>query len=606
MMRVITIAAVVALVSAAHASRLVLMSEDFEHGGTFPPPGWTVESQGPGANWELAGNSADYWARVRGTADFNAQDERLISPIVNCTGYPAGLKLKFWTYYEVYSSQATDTAFIDVSTNGGSSWQTIRKYYGATQGYNPDSVAVPQAANQSQVRFRWRYYAPSWEHRKQWQIDDVVFEAGVAHDVGVDSLMGPSANDRLRAGASVRVWARVRNYTANAESGVQVTCTSNPAGYSSSTTIPSLAGYASTLVSFPSLWTVPASGTYTLTATTSLASDGDPSNDASSAAGLTPVSFAASEPLLLSYEDATQRDAYQAALAGLGVASNTWDRATQGNLYGLDAWTTVIFAVANGAYPLPAAQMALMRFFDEGTAARGPKYLLISGDDIGHFFHIGVLSSEFFTAYLHATCDGGYVSPPGAATFSAPPCSYIGGVASTDTLAVNQYYADEIGADAQAETLYAWQWSPVAVPVAIQYASPEREHVFLGFNFSDITSATQRQDLLGRILAWFAGPPAPAPITQFDVTAVGTTVTLAWPTDPSWVCPTFRIYRSTTAFFLPGAVYQQVASSPFTDPGAAADPAVNYFYRVAPVDFGVEGSPSPTKGVFDFDTPYVP
>lgn len=599
--KVVLLALALAVLSPSQAGRLVLMSEDFEHGGAFPPPGWTVQSAGPGANWELAGNPSDYWARVRGTADFNAQDERLISPVVNCTGYSSGLVLKFWTYYEVYSPAATDTAFVDVSLNGGSTWQTIRKYYGSTQGYDPDSIPVPQAANQSQVRFRWRYYAPNWEHRKQWQIDDIVFEAGVAHDVGVDSVMGPSTGDRVRAGAQVRLWARVRNYTSNPETNVQVTCTSSPPGYSSSLVIPSLAGSQSLLVSFPALWTVPSSGTYSFTATTSLAGDGDPSNNSASISGVTPISFAANHPVLLSFGDTAERDAYQAALASLGVAYNSWDRENLGNLYGLEAWPLVLFPVPSGFYPSKAEQISLMRFLDEGSAS-ARKALLISGDNLGHFFHIGVLPAEFFTTYLHATSDGGYVSPPGSTTFVAAPCTYIGGNAVTDTLVVNQYYADEIGADAQAETLYAWQWTPVVVPVAIQYSSPARAHVFLGFDFSDVTAPSQRQVLLQRILTWLNGIPAPAPITTLSISATGPAVTLTWQWDPSWVCPSFRVYRSTSPYAFPSAPFQQVTGTSFVDPQGAGNPSVNYFYRVAPVDFGLEGAPSPRVGAFDYST----
>ncbi|MCU0612184.1 MAG: hypothetical protein MUE60_10395, partial [Candidatus Eisenbacteria bacterium] len=214
--------------------------------------------------------------------------------------------------------------------------------------------------------------------------------------------------------------------------------------------------------------------------------------------------------------------------------------------------------------------------------------------------------AQFFEDYLHAVSDGGEVSPAGATTFSAPPCNYIGGIAATDTLAVNQDFADEIGADAQAETLYAWQWLPVPVPVAIQFASPAREHVLLGFDFTDVTAAAQRQALLGRILSWFSGPPAPAAIGAVSISASGNNAVLSWATDPSWVCPVFRVYRGTTAYFLPGVVYQEAAASPFIDAGAVGNTAINYFYRVAPVDFDVEGAPSPVVGEFDYEVLYVP
>jgi hypothetical protein len=139
--------------------------------------------------------------------------------------------------------------------------------------------------------------------------------------------------------------------------------------------------------------------------------------------------------------------------------------------------------------------------------------------------------------------------------------------------------------------------------VAIQYASPLREHVLLGFQFDELRFAAERNALMGQILAWFAGPPAPAGMGTVSISAAGANITLTWATDPSWVCPTYRIYRATSAFSPSGAPYDATDASPYTDTGAAGNPAVNYFYRVAPVDLGVEGAQSATVGEFDLALP---
>ena len=589
--------------------RLVLLTEDF--GGTgdpFPPTGWIVDSQGPGGDWAQAGNPIDAHARARETSTLD-QDERLISPAIDCSGYSSGLKLKWWNFYQVYfpSAADTDTGFVEVSTDNGMTWTTLKFYTANNFAHNPDSADVPQAANQSQVKFRWRYDAPYNVYRKYWEVDDILFEAGIGHDVGVDSMMGPSTGDNLIGGGQVKVYARVRNFTTNDETNVPVSCFSVPAGYSSSTTVSDLPAGETALVSFPDLWTVPTSGSYELTAQTTLGTDGDPSNNSSSAGNLTPVSLTVSESVLLSWQATDERDAYISALTAIGIGYDSWDRGTNGNLYGLDAWSAVVFSEAPGLAPAYQEAVALMRFLDAGDGSQAKAHLLITGDNIGRYYDQGVLSVEFFEEYLHAWCDGSEVSSGSTRTFSAAPCTYIGGSVDTDTLSVDQSSstrrADKIGADAFAETLYAWQWTPPEFPVAIQFSNEDREHVFLGFSFSDIIGSTAREALLERIFYWFEGPPQPAAIADVSIEIIGTTVRLSWLDQPSWTCPSFRIYRSTEAFFEPSVLYNETDASPFDDTGAAGNEAVNYFYMVAPVDYGVEGNASESRGEFDYLLP---
>ena len=151
----------------------VLLSEDFNHGGS-DPPGWTIidggSNSGPPGRWHAVfEGDSDYYIESNsddeGTG--STQDEELISPSVNCLG-KTGVFLRFWTQY---SHWFVDQGDVDVSVDGGITWTTVMTFNAdITPGkvYTVDISSI--ADNQPDVRFRFHFVS---SNQGWWRIDDV-------------------------------------------------------------------------------------------------------------------------------------------------------------------------------------------------------------------------------------------------------------------------------------------------------------------------------------------------------------------------------------------------------------------------------------------------
>ncbi|MDP2349824.1 MAG: choice-of-anchor J domain-containing protein [Chloroflexota bacterium] len=157
---------------------LPLLGETFE--GTFPPSGWTVvnNAANPGNVWKRN----DVWGEVNftggtgfsaaassdkagsGSGAFNTE---LRSPSVVMPATPLTLKFK-----NNLRRLATDTGYLDVSTNGGTTWTNLLTIT-ATE-VAERTVNMATYASQT-IILRWKYTSGDWEYR--WQIDDVSLAA---------------------------------------------------------------------------------------------------------------------------------------------------------------------------------------------------------------------------------------------------------------------------------------------------------------------------------------------------------------------------------------------------------------------------------------------
>ncbi|RKX22619.1 MAG: hypothetical protein DRP45_11215, partial [Candidatus Zixiibacteriota bacterium] len=178
--------------------------EDWGPYGDNPPPGWTIEDHGDEspATWNTndwhryehtilekfkgiskenlmkkgaphlpapPGNKqgTDYLARVYYSPIEN-QDEWLITPELDLSGYTT-LTLQFWHYYYDYYYDDTDTGFVDVSTDGGSSWTNLTYFTGAI---NTGIVKIGFSGS-SQTKIRFRYVG---NDDMYWLVDDVLIQ----------------------------------------------------------------------------------------------------------------------------------------------------------------------------------------------------------------------------------------------------------------------------------------------------------------------------------------------------------------------------------------------------------------------------------------------
>ena len=64
-----------------------------------------------------------------------------------------------------------DTADVDVSVDGGETWETVLHQTTDVRGPREDVLPLPMAAGQSDVQVRFHYYDASYDW--WWQVDDV-------------------------------------------------------------------------------------------------------------------------------------------------------------------------------------------------------------------------------------------------------------------------------------------------------------------------------------------------------------------------------------------------------------------------------------------------
>lgn len=103
------------------------------------------------------------------------QNATLTSPLINCAAQNV-----VQLYFEEYYRKTPDSCFVDVSNDGGSTWTTFNVFPNSDLVYlnftaNAEKVVIDissVAANHANVKFRFRYAAPSGGGLS-WLIDDV-------------------------------------------------------------------------------------------------------------------------------------------------------------------------------------------------------------------------------------------------------------------------------------------------------------------------------------------------------------------------------------------------------------------------------------------------
>jgi N-acetylneuraminic acid mutarotase len=151
------------------------VTENF-NGGALPA-GWAIEDNaGTGQVWrfddpEPRGNhTGGDGAFAISDSDFygstGAQDTSLISPVIDMSALSdpvMGFKQDF--------NALGDTADVDVSIDGGTTWETVLSQTTSLRGPREDVVALPMAANQPDVQIRFHHHEASYDW--WWAIDDV-------------------------------------------------------------------------------------------------------------------------------------------------------------------------------------------------------------------------------------------------------------------------------------------------------------------------------------------------------------------------------------------------------------------------------------------------
>jgi hypothetical protein len=98
----------------------------------------------------------------------------LVSPTINTVGYSA-LTLDFWQYFRYNGGSTTDSAIVEVSTNGGTNWTIVASYV-SLQGVNSSTFGNPSInlnsyVDKSNLKIRFRYATTG--RKRYWAIDNV-------------------------------------------------------------------------------------------------------------------------------------------------------------------------------------------------------------------------------------------------------------------------------------------------------------------------------------------------------------------------------------------------------------------------------------------------
>jgi N-acetylneuraminic acid mutarotase len=144
--------------------------------GATPQDGWMVtDNIGNGETWRFDdpsgygpppggdGGFAEIYSEGYGQG--GKQDSSLVSPIVDLSGAKSP-EIGIDSTYIGFSGQTAD---VDLSLDGGTTWSTVWSPYSVNPGHQ--DIPIPQAAGQSDVRVRF-HFTGSWGRR--WDIDNVL------------------------------------------------------------------------------------------------------------------------------------------------------------------------------------------------------------------------------------------------------------------------------------------------------------------------------------------------------------------------------------------------------------------------------------------------
>src|SRR5690606_2445009 len=140
------------------------------------------------------------------------QDTSLVSPSVDMsdlTNPVVGFKQDY--------RPLGDNADVEVSVDGGETWQTVLAQTAAARGPREDVVPLPAAAGESDVRVRFHHYNADWDW--WWQVDDVFIGNRDCVPAGEGGYVVGNVYDNADEGI---VGATVTNLDADGQSAMTV------------------------------------------------------------------------------------------------------------------------------------------------------------------------------------------------------------------------------------------------------------------------------------------------------------------------------------------------------------------------------------------------
>ena len=278
-----------------------LVYETFD-GSTSIPSGWSVSPDSI-AGYYTWGITSPYnpssppAPTAPNTATFQSYNlpagsaARLITPALNWSAVSTPL-CKFQFRRDTQHSNSLDSLYVDISTNGGSSWIELAGFRRPltpppfTSYFEEKTVNVAPYGGYSSVTFAFRGVSSwgNWIH-----IDNVFIGQEIVNDVGITAISTPISGNMFRTPQTFAV--TVSNFGSAGQSAGAYNVRARvwrASEYPGGTPVfdqvesgPAVTGKSSASYIFANQWTPTEFGNYTIQVTTELIGDELPSNDAS-------------------------------------------------------------------------------------------------------------------------------------------------------------------------------------------------------------------------------------------------------------------------------------------------------------------------------------
>lgn len=177
----------------------ILFTEDFDYTPGPLPSSWTIDAEQPPEwsinNSQISGGSAPELYMGYG---MQVGLSRLISPVVDIEGH-SQLAVKYKQYLINYAGDWGETIGMDVTFDGGTTWQPLWEQLLGLLNIPQDEFAyyitAPDGATQMQIAFR---FDGNNMGINGWAIDDIIVESVSDNDLLVSNIMGnttPNVNE---------------------------------------------------------------------------------------------------------------------------------------------------------------------------------------------------------------------------------------------------------------------------------------------------------------------------------------------------------------------------------------------------------------------------
>lgn len=275
------------MLSLGLAAQTTYFSQDFE-GGSMPAGwtgqgSWTVANAATGSSSSFPIPTTSYFAVCNDDASQTAANSNvwLTSPVINLSA-ASTVYLKFDSYfYGATYQSATETASVQYSTDGGSTWTSAGNISTSTSGWLTSAINLTsQLAGQSNVKIGFKYDdAGGWLYG--CCVDNVTLFQPAPFEAALTAITPATASPQSfsTVSSNVTLGGTITNNGSSAITAITVKYNDGTNTYTTNLSSLNIAPFGTYNFTCTQPYTVPSVGTHPISMWIELVSDGDQSND---------------------------------------------------------------------------------------------------------------------------------------------------------------------------------------------------------------------------------------------------------------------------------------------------------------------------------------